>query len=289
MSAFPPPTNGYFQGANYNSAYFIDSSSNTVTKEYLQENYLPRVGNPTDAAETTTFEGQIIEDSNIILAGTQGEQYIQWPNGSKQYTAMNGLPTNTTTTYATITTDQDGAIKTVTPGTGEFPMDIVLTGTQGQYIQYPNGSQQTTAMNTLPASQTYNFATITTDANGAINAIASNSIPTPTLPVKVASAYGTYSGSYISFTINTNGSTSGAWLQNQFFTIRYTISLDFNPNSSSPNQYQSYASAIGTMDIYPYRFGTNWCSNSNAPALGQLPNTINGNSNYNMVDKWYNT
>lgn len=38
------------------------------------------------------------------------------------------------------------------------------------------------------------------------------------------------------------------------------------------------------MDIYPYRFATNWCSNSNAPAYGQLPNSINGNSNYNMVD-----
>ena len=38
------------------------------------------------------------------------------------------------------------------------------------------------------------------------------------------------------------------------------------------------------MDIYPYRFGTNWCKQSNAPNLAQLPNSINGNSNYNMVD-----
>jgi len=114
MSAFPPPTNGYFTGATYNSAYFVDSSSNAVTKEFLEENYLPRVGNPTDAAESTFFDGEIIESQNIILAGTQGDQYIQWPNGSKQYTAMNGLTTNLTATYATVTTDQDGAIKTVT-------------------------------------------------------------------------------------------------------------------------------------------------------------------------------
>eukprot|EP01039_Chlorochromonas_danica_P011551 gene11551-12932_t len=284
MSAFPPPTNGYFNGATYNSAYFTDSNSNAVTKEYLQENYLPRVGNPTDVAESTYFQGEIIEGQNILLVGTQGDQYIQWPNGSQQKTAFLGLPEGEYT-YATITTDADGAISSVAQGTGEFPMDIVLTGTQGtQYIQYPNGSQQFTAMNTLPANQTYNLATVKTDANGAISSITSNTIPTTTIPVKVASAYGTYSGSYISFTINTNGSTSGAWLQNQFFTIRYTISLDFNPSSSSPNQYQSYASAIGTMDIYPYRFATNWCSNSNAPAYGQLPNSINGNSNYNMVD-----
>eukprot|EP00981_Chlorochromonas_danica_P013540 scaffold6451_cov183-Ochromonas_danica.AAC.1 len=118
MSAFPPPTNGYFTGATYNSAYFIDSSSNAVTKEYLQENYLPRVGNLIDAAETTTFQGEIIEIDNLLLTGMQGEQYnIQWPNGSKQYTAMNGLTANQTATYATVTTDQDGAIKTVTAGT----------------------------------------------------------------------------------------------------------------------------------------------------------------------------
>jgi len=280
MSAFPPPTNGYFTGATYNSAYFLDSSSNAVTKEYLEENYLPRVGNPTDAAESTFFEGEIIESQNIILAGTQGNQYIQWPNGSKQYTAMNDLDANQTYTYATVTTDQDGAIKTVSSGTGEFSTDIVLTGVQGtQYIQYPNGSKQTTAMNTLPASQTYNYATITTDANGAINAIGSN-----TIPVKVASAYGTYSSSYTSFTINTNGSTNGAWAQNQFFTIRYTISTDYNANTTTPFQFQNNGTATGTMDIYPYRFGTNWCSNSNAPALAQLPNSISGNSNYNMVN-----
>lgn len=286
MSAFPPPTHGYFQGATYNSVYFEDSETTTVSKEYLQENYLPRVGNPVDMAETTTFEGDIIfQDGSIIFEGDQGDQYIEFPNGSKQYTAMNDLVANQTLTYATVTTDQDGVIKTVTAGTGEFPMDIVLTGTQGQqYIQYPNASQQFTAMNTLPASQTYTYASITTDSNGAINAIASNSIPTTVIPVKVASAYGTYSGSYISFTMNTSGSTVGSWSQNQFFTIRYNISIDYNANASSPNQYQNYGTATGTMDIYPYRFGTNWCANSNAPALGQLPNNINGNSNYNMTD-----
>ncbi len=141
MSAFPPPTNGFYNGATYNSVYFVDSNSNTVTKEYLSENYLPRVGNPIDAAESTTFQGEIIETSNIILAGEQGDQYIQWPNGSKQYTAMNDLDANQTYTYATVSTDQDGVIKTVSAGTGAFATNITLTGTQGtQYIQYPNTS-----------------------------------------------------------------------------------------------------------------------------------------------------
>jgi hypothetical protein len=284
MSAFPPPTNGYFNGATYNSAYFVDSDPTSVTKEYLEENYLSRVGNPIDVAESTTFYGEIIETDNIILAGTQGSQYIQYPNNSKQYTAMNTLPANQTLTYATVQIDANGAITSISNGTGEFPMNIVFTGMQGQYIQWPNGTKQQTAMNDLVANQTYTNATITTDAYGVIKTLATGTIPTPTIPVKVASAYGTYSSSYTSFTINTNGSTSGAWAQNQFFTIRYTISTDYNPSTTTPYQFQNNGTATGTMDIYPYRFGTNWCSNSNAPAFAQLPNSINGNSSYNMVN-----
>ncbi len=37
MSAFPPPTNGFYTGATYNSLYFVDSDTSTVTKEYLEE------------------------------------------------------------------------------------------------------------------------------------------------------------------------------------------------------------------------------------------------------------
>ena len=269
MSAFPPPTNGFYNGATYNSAYFVDSDSTGVTKEYLEENYLPRVGNPTDVAESTYFQGEIIEDSDIILAGTQNTQciqypnkskqftamntlpanqtityatiqtdgngaisaisngtgwfytniilaatqgqYIQWPNGTKQQTAMNGLVANQTYPYATITTDAYGVIKTLAAGTGAFATNITLTGTQGtQYIQYPNASQQFTAMNTLPANQTYNYATITTDANGAINAISSNSIPS-SVSIKLASAYGSTANNFINYGVNVSGGINGPW------------------------------------------------------------------------------
>lgn len=226
MSAYSAPSNGYFVGATYNSAFFVDSDSDTVTKDYLDTYYLARTGNPTSEAETTTFAGDIIEDEDIILNGTQGENYIQFPNSTKQYTAMN----------------------------------------------------------TLTASTTYNYATVTTDSNGAISSLTSNSLPSYSF-TKVALAYGTYSSSYTSFTINTSsGGTTGSWSQNQFFTIRYTISVDYNASSSSPYQFQNYGMATGTMDIYPYRFGSNWCAVANAASLAQLPNSINGNSNYNMTD-----
>jgi len=132
---------------------------------------------------------------------------------------MNTLPANQTLTYATVQTDANGAITSISNGTGEFPMNIVFTGMQGQYIQWPNGTKQQTAMNDLVANQTYTNATITTDAYGVIKTLATGTIPTPTIPVKVASAYGTYSSSFTSFTISTNGGTSGAWAQNQFLLL----------------------------------------------------------------------
>jgi len=224
MSAFPPPTNGFYNGATYNSLYFVDSDSTTVTKEFLAENYLPRVGAPTDIATETTFTGNVLCEDDIILSGTQDLDAIQFPNSSRQYTAMN----------------------------------------------------------TLPPNQTYTYATVITDNNGAISSITANAPPVP--PVKIARSYGTYNSSYISFTINTNGGPSGSWSQNDYFTVRYNMSINYGPNSSSPYQSTRYGTATGTMDIYPYRFGTNWCANSNAPGLGQFPNVVNGNSNFNMTD-----
>ena len=347
MSAFPPPTNGYFNGATYNSAYFNELNTTSVTKEYLEENYLPRVGAPTDLASLTTFTGQLLVenkgtfDNDIVLAGTQGTQAIQYPNGSRQTTAMNTLPTSQIASYATVTTDTNGAISAVTPGTGVFPMDVVLSGTQGtralqfpnsskQYtamntlpisqvskyatvttdtngaisaitagdgifpmdvvlsgtqgtraLQFPNASKQYTAMNTLPASQTYTYPTITTDANGAIKTITSNTISNA---LRIATAYRTTTLTWLNFGITVSGGVNGPWAQNEFFTIKYSISVDYNASTTSPFQFQSYGTANGVMDIYPYRFGTGWCSNNNAPSIAQLPNAINGNSNYNMVD-----
>ena len=55
MNAYSAPSNGYFTGVTYNRS----SNSDTVTKEYLAEYYLPRTGNPTDEAE--------IPHSQVIL------------------------------------------------------------------------------------------------------------------------------------------------------------------------------------------------------------------------------
>ena len=291
MSAFPPPTNGYFPGATFNSLYFIDENGSTVTKQYLEDNYLQRVGATTDIAVATTFTGDIIVEDvssfngDILLTGIEGIQSIQFPNMSKQYTAMNTLPISKTYTKATIQTDVNGAISSIANGveSSTFADNIILDGVQNvQYIQFPNLSKQYTALNTLPASQTYSNATIHTDANGGIASIANGSTPASSVPK--ASANGVSTQSNVSYSIYTNGGINGAWAQNTFFTIRYSISVCYNASAASPFQFQNNGTATGTMDIYPYRFGSAWCKSANAPNIAFLPNSINGNSNFNMVD-----
>lgn len=232
MSAYPAPTNGYYPGAPFNSAYFV-SDTTSISKSDADEAYLARTGNPTSVAATTTFTGDEIVEGDETING-----------------------------------------------------DLILSGTSGTNgITFPNGVKQLYATNALTANQTYTYATVKTDSYGMISSVASTSIPTTTIPIKVATSYGTYSGSYISFNINTStGGTSGSWAQNAYFTIRYNISVDYNASSSSPNQFQNNGTATGTMNIWPYRFGSHWCAVANAPSLAQLPNAINSNSNYNMTD-----
>jgi hypothetical protein len=193
------------------------------------------------------------------------------------YLARTGNPTSIAET-TTFTSDE------IVDGDETIQGDLIMSGMSGTNgITFPNGVKQLYAMNALTANQTYN--TVKTDSYGVISAITSTMIPTTTIPIKVATAYGSYSGSYISFTINTSsGGTSGSWAQNAYFTICYNISVDYNASSSSPNQLQNNGTASGAMNIWPYSFGSNWCAVANAPSLAQLPNAINGNSNYNMTD-----
>ena len=111
--------------------------------------------------------------------------------------------------------------------------------------------------------------------------------------IKKATAYGNITGGYKNFTLNVNGGTGGSWLQNEYFTIRYTMSVNYNPNPNSPGQFQSYGSAVGTMQIYPYRFAPYWCSDiyyqHSGPGFAQLPSTIYSDSSYGYVNKTTHT
>eukprot|EP00981_Chlorochromonas_danica_P013197 scaffold5965_cov109-Ochromonas_danica.AAC.3 len=195
------------------------------------------------------------------------------------YLARTGNPTSIAQS-TTFTGDE------VIDGDETIGGDLIMSGTSGTNgITFPNGVKQLYPVSALTANQTYTYATVKTNSYGMISDIISTSLPSYSF-TKIATAYGSYSSSYISFTINTSsGGTSGSWAQNAYFTIRYNISVDYNASTSSPYQFQNNGTATGTMNIlWPYRFGSNWCAVANAPSLAQLPNAINSNSNYNMTD-----
>ena len=63
MSSEPPPNNGFYPTVAYNPSFFASQTSSSAggaTETWVEENSLEKTGNPTDQAQTTTFEGQII-------------------------------------------------------------------------------------------------------------------------------------------------------------------------------------------------------------------------------------
>jgi hypothetical protein len=57
-----PPNNGFYVGCTYNPTFFSSQTSNSggASEQWVEENFLEKTGNPTDEAQTTTFEGQLI-------------------------------------------------------------------------------------------------------------------------------------------------------------------------------------------------------------------------------------
>jgi len=63
MSSSIPPT-FYFDGIQYNSDFF-KSSTDALTLDYANDNYLSRVGAPTSIASNTTFTGNTNFSSDV--------------------------------------------------------------------------------------------------------------------------------------------------------------------------------------------------------------------------------
>lgn len=85
-------------------------------------------------------------------------------------------------------------------------------------LQFPDNTTQTTAMKTLTASQTYTNSTITTDAQGAISAVASGSVPSSSLTFysgtipSTSVATGANGSAVVSVNSPTGQLVAGTWL-----------------------------------------------------------------------------
>ena len=72
-----------------------------------------------------TVNGMVTMAQNLIMKGTALTNYIQFPDGTKQYTASSAIGSSGVS-IVTYTTSQ-----TITPPTGTFKMDVILIGSGG--------------------------------------------------------------------------------------------------------------------------------------------------------------
>lgn len=86
-----------YEGVNFNPAFFEQpSASSAALLEYVDETFLQKIGNAISNADSTTFSGELISEAeflasnNIIVGGTPSVNYVEFPDGTKQYTAPSG-------------------------------------------------------------------------------------------------------------------------------------------------------------------------------------------------------
>ena len=70
------PNEPYFNGIIYNSNFF--SNDTAVTSSYVNNTFLPKIGNPTSTAGITTFTGDIIAN-NLKSNNNTNIQYQSLP------------------------------------------------------------------------------------------------------------------------------------------------------------------------------------------------------------------
>jgi len=147
MAQYPIPTTGYatYNGSTFNpptqqegltvadgSKYFVTyPNSQAGTQNFSNLNV---VGTFT-ADTTSTLTGNVSAHSNILMTGTALTNYIQFPDGTKQYTA-----TQDATGYASLSGGTSGTPQTFT-GYNEFSNDTILNGlnmNQTGIVNVPN-------------------------------------------------------------------------------------------------------------------------------------------------------
>ena len=127
----------------------------------------------------------------------------------------------------------------------------------GSYIQFSDGTQQTTAMVTLTADQTYTNATITTNSNGAISSISTNP-STSTIPF--AYYYNDLiDASNVIVTLNFPNISCNL-TDYILLTLNYQVASEYGEQtaiSGNPSLYNITGSASCQLQIFPARFSQN--------------------------------
>lgn len=88
MSAYNPPSENV---PTFDSSLFRTANSGTFTKKEADGLYLHYpIGQGNETIPSAVIGGQLTAQTNIIMSGTPTTNYLQFPDGTKQYTASSG-------------------------------------------------------------------------------------------------------------------------------------------------------------------------------------------------------
>jgi hypothetical protein len=151
MSAELPPTE---QVPLFNPIYFLGAGS-PFTKEVADNLYLQYpVGQGTEIIPDLVVSGELQSGENILMTGTALTNFLEFPDGTQQFTAAVGVgatiditDTNTNATFYPVFVDSAGTGKilradttttafSVNPNTGDFSVGskVKITGVGGVFL-----------------------------------------------------------------------------------------------------------------------------------------------------------
>ena len=144
MASYPRPTN---TGSTFNSSSWVAPAVSSTDTAFLNANYcqFPTLQGAVNTKNITTT-GNIGVSSNIVMNGTLNTNFIQFPDGSKQYSA----PTDDINTVYNDISNNFSELNT-------FNANLAIGGVFGvNYIQYPDGSKQYSAPSGDDINTVYN-------------------------------------------------------------------------------------------------------------------------------------
>jgi len=133
MASYPRPTN---TGSTFNASSWVAPTVNSADTAFLNANYCqyPTLQGAINT-RSITATGNVGVSANIVMNGVDGVNFIQFPDGTKQYTGTQDFSGYAFTDVSNVFFDLN-----------TFNANIAIGGVFGvNYIQFPDGSKQYTA------------------------------------------------------------------------------------------------------------------------------------------------
>jgi len=252
MSAYPPPTQNVpiFDSNDFISIADAENIA-TLSQSFLR---FPVSQGSEAISGSLITTGQITAGNNLIVSGTYLTNYIEYPDGSRQYTATAGgadplssvlTAGNTATNSIALNNTGTGTnVISLLPNASASNPTIVLTdGTTTNTID-KNG--YTTRNTTANATHYLNFSDASTTGTGAIQKTAGISCNPSTNTVTATTFSGALSGNASSATTATNATNAV-----NCSTTSTTTAGTYYPVFVSSNVTGNYPNLVGVMTYNP--------------------------------------